>query len=82
MAGRKPIKMRHRGAGEIALRMLGEDTPTTRNIVYKWSRPKERFRPVPIHREGPRGKLFVLEHDVRIAETGEGEFKFDDDVKT
>ena len=43
----------YRGAGEIALRVLGEDTPRTRRIVFRWASeiPVEQ-RPFPIRKEG------------------------------
>ena len=53
----------HRGAGKIAQRVLGEDTPETRRIVYRWGSeiPPER-RPFPIHKDGR--SLYCWERDI------------------
>jgi hypothetical protein len=42
-----------RNAGPIALYVLGEDTPQTRRVVFRWASeiPPEQ-RPFPIYKDG------------------------------
>jgi hypothetical protein len=53
----------HRGAGQIAERVLGEDTPENRRVVYRWASetPPEQ-RPFPIRKD--KRVIYVWEHDV------------------
>jgi hypothetical protein len=53
----------HRHAGGIALRVLGEDNPKNRRVVFYWASeiPPEQ-RPFPIHKDGRT--IFAWEHDI------------------
>jgi len=54
----------HRGAGKIAKRVLGEDTPENRRVVYRWgSEIAPKQRPFPIHKDGRA--LFAWESQIR-----------------
>jgi hypothetical protein len=53
----------HRGAGQIAKRVFGEDSVEARRVVYRWASetPPEQ-PPFPIHKDGRM--IFCWEHDV------------------
>jgi hypothetical protein len=56
----------HRGAGAIAQRVLGEDSPETRRIVYRWaSEVAPEQRPFAIHKDGRT--IFSWESDIACA---------------
>jgi hypothetical protein len=53
----------HRGAGAIALRVLGKNTEQTRRIVFRWaSEVPPGQRPFPIHKD--RRVIYVWEHEL------------------
>jgi hypothetical protein len=61
-----PINVMYRGAGAIARRVLGADTPRYRRVVFHWaSEVPVADRPFPIFKDGRT--ICSWEHDIAAA---------------